>query len=139
MGGRFWVSSVVAFILMLLTGFVVHGMLLRPDYMTLPNLMRTDADAQGHFLWMILAHALMGLGYTWIYLKGRDAGQPPVAQGLRFGAALAIAFLIPNYLIYYAVQPWPGAIVVKQIVFDTIGLLVMGVVVALVNQGPKRA
>ncbi|MEK7799289.1 MAG: hypothetical protein AAB297_05630 [Acidobacteriota bacterium] len=46
---------------------------------------------------------------------------------------------IPMYLIYYAVQPWPGAVVVKQIVFDVIGVLAMGVVVALINQGPKPA
>jgi hypothetical protein len=87
---------------------------------------------------MILADTLIGFGYTWIHLKGRDPAKPPVAQGLRFGAALAIAFLIPNYLIYYAVQPWP-AVVVKQILFDTVGRLVMGVAVALINQGPKRA
>lgn len=139
MGARFWISVVVLFVLALMTGFVVHGMLLRPDYAALPNLLRTDADAQGHFGWMILADALIGFGYTWIYLKGRDPAKPPLAQGLRFGAALAIAFLIPNYLIYYAVQPWPMTVVVKQIVFDTIGLLIMGVVAALINQGPRRA
>lgn len=46
---------------------------------------------------------------------------------------------IPMYLIYFAVQPWSGAVVVKQIAFDVVGMLVMGVVVALINQGPKPA
>lgn len=139
MGGRFWISVVVTFVLALVIGFVVHGMLLHSDYASLPNLLRAEADAQGYFPWMILADLLIGFGYTWIYLKGRDTSKPALGQGLRFGAALAVAFMIPNYLIYYAVQPWPAAIVVKQIVFDSIGRLVIGVVVALIHQGPAKA
>ena len=58
---------------------------------------------------MLLGDALMGFGLTWIYVKGREAGKPPVSQGLRFGLAIAALMTVPIYLIYYAVQPWPGA------------------------------
>jgi len=44
---------------------------------------------------------------------------------------------IPLYLIYYAVQPIPGAVVVKQIVLDVIAVVILGIVVAWLNQ-PKR-
>jgi hypothetical protein len=139
MGGRFWISVIVMAVLALANGFVVHGMLLHADYSQLPNLMRSEVEAQGYFGWMLLADLLIGFGFTWIYVKGREAGKPPVAQGLRFGLAMAVVTRIPTYLIYYAVQPWPGAVVVKQIVYDTVGILVMGAVVALINQGPKSA
>ena len=139
MGGRFWISGVVMSVLFLMSGFVVHGVLLHNDYAQLPNLLRPEAEAQGYFMWMLLADVLMGFGFTWIYLKGREAGKPAVGQGLRFGIAIAVLMTIPMYLIYYAVQPWPGAVVVKQIVYDVISVLVMGVVVALINQGPKSA
>jgi hypothetical protein len=139
MGGRFWLSVVVMSILAFANGFIVHGVLLHDDYSNLPNLLRPEAEAQGYFGWMLLADLLMGLGFTWIYVKGREPGKPAVGQGLRFGLAIAVLMTIPMYLIYYAVQPWPGAVVVKQIVYDTIGILVMGVVVALLNQGPKPA
>ena len=136
MGGRFWISVVVMFVLCLATGFVVHGMLLHGDYSQLPNLLRTETDAQGYFGWMLLGDLLMGFGLTWIYVKGREPGKPSVSQGLRFGIAIAMLMTVPIYLIYYAVQPWPGAVVVKQIVYDGIGVLIKGVVVALINQGP---
>ena len=139
MGGRFWISGVVMSVLFLMSGFVVHGVLLHNDYAQLPNLLRPEAEAQGYFMWMLLADVLMGFGFTWIYLKGREPGRPAVGQGLRFGIAIAVLMTIPMYLIYYAVQPWPGAVVVKQIVYDVISVLVMGVVVALINQGPKSA
>jgi len=38
------------------------------------------------------------------------------------------------YLIYYAVQPMPGALVVKQIVFDSICMVLLGIVAAWINQ-----
>ena len=41
---------------------------------------------------------------------------------------------IPTYLIYLAVQPMPEALVVKQIIFDTIAMMAMGVVVAWINK-----
>jgi hypothetical protein len=139
MGARFWISVAVMSVLFLLVGFVVHATLLKGDYSQLPGLLRTEADAQGYFAWMVLADVLKGFGFTWIYLKGREAGKPAVGQGLRFGAAMAVLMTVPVYLIYYAVQPWPGAVVGKQIVFDVIGILVLGVAVALINQGPKTA
>jgi len=139
MGGRFWISVVVMSILAFANGFVVHGVLLHDDYSRLPNLLRPEVEAQGYFGWMLLADLLMGFGFTWIYVKGREPGKPAVGQGLRFGLAIAVLMTIPMYLIYYAVQPWPGEVVVKQIVYDTIGVLVMGVVVAFINQGPKSA
>jgi hypothetical protein len=46
---------------------------------------------------------------------------------------------VPTYLIYYAVQPLPGALVVKQIVFDAIGLLVFGIVVAWLYRPKARS
>jgi len=139
MGGRFWISVVVMSILAFANGFIVHGVLLHDDYSRLPNLLRPEVEAQGYFGWMLLADLLMGFGFTWIYVKGREPGKPAVGQGLRFGLAIAVLMTIPMYLIYYAVQPWPGEVVVKQIVYDTIGVLVMGVVVAFINQGPKSA
>jgi len=137
MRGRFWISVGVMFVLSFMTGFLVHGVLLNGDYSQLPNLLRTQEEAQNYFGWMLLADALIGFGITWIYLKGRETGKPFLGQGLRFGLALAVLTTIPNYLIYYAVQPWPSGVVVRQIIYDVIGRLVMGVVVAAINQGPK--
>ena len=70
---------------------------------------------------------------TWIYRQGRESQAVP-----RAGRALrprdAVLITLPMYLIYYAVQPMPGALVVKQIVFDTIGMVIMGIVAAWINQ-----
>ena len=132
---KFAVSAIVLAIVSLLFGFVVHGMLLAPDYGALPNLFRNEADGSAHMPFMLLAHLCIGTGFTWIYLKGREA-KPFLAQGLRFGLAVAVLTTIPMYLIYFAVQPMPGGLVVKQIALDTIAMVVMGVVCAWLNRVP---
>ena len=81
----------------------------------------------------IFAHLLMAIGFTWIYVRGKE-DKPWLGQGIRFGLAVAIMAIIPTYLIYHAVSPYPFAIVMKQIVFDTIGVMVLGIVVAAINR-----
>ena len=46
---------------------------------------------------------------------------------------------IPTYLIYYVIEPWPAAVVVKQIIFDTIGVVVMGIVVAWIQSRGQQS
>ena len=138
MNMRFLVSVVVLFIVSMALGFVVHGVLLGADYAKLVTLFRPEADQQTHFGWMLIAHVFIAVGFTWIYRAGRDA-RPWLGQGVRFGIAVAVLTTIPAYLIYYAVQPMPFDLVVKQVVFDTLAMIVMGVVAAAVNRDPIGA
>jgi hypothetical protein len=55
-------------------------------------------------------------------------------QGIRFGLAIAALTVIPTFLIYHVVTPVPLALAIKQIVLDTIRLLLMGVVLAWINR-----
>lgn len=125
-------------VLSLIIGFVVNAVLLAPEYAKLTSLFRPEADAQNYFGIMLFAHLCIGAGMTWVYRMGREA-KPFVAQGVRFGVAMSVLIVVPMYLIYYAVQPMPGVLVVKQIVFDSIGMVIMGVVAAWINQRDAAA
>ena len=133
MNKRFLISVVVVFVLLMAVGFAVHGLLLAQDYAQLTNVFRTPEDSQKYFPFMLLAHAVTAFAIVWIYLQGRQA-KPALAQGVRYGLALAAVMVVAKFLIYYAVQPMPGDVVVKQIVFDTIGLVLIGIVVAHLNK-----
>ena len=84
---------------------------------------------------MLLAHLLMAGAFTWIYSFGREA-KPWLAQGVRYGIAVALLAAIPGYLIYYAVQPLPGAMVVKQAIFSSVLMVVLGIIVAWFYREP---
>lgn len=133
MDKRFWISGVVMSIATLMLGFLVHGNLLAGDYQALGGMYRSEAEQMAYFPYMVAAHVLMGFAMTWIYRQGIDTSKSVVSQGLRFGLAMALFATIPWYLIYYAVQPLPGALVHKQLLFDGVGMLLLGILVAYLN------
>src|SRR2546430_1914778 len=130
-------SAAAAAVLSFVFGFVVHGMLLAADYANLKSMFRPESEMQGLFAWMLVAHLLFGVAFAWIYMRGRE-DKPFLAQGALFGLAVAALATIPTYLIYYVIEPWPAAVVVKQIIFDTIGVVVIGVVVAWIQSRAPR-
>ena len=133
MNKKFLISVVVIFVLSMGLGFLVHGLLLKQAYTQLQGLFRTPQDAEAYFPFMLFAHVCIAFGFVWIYQRGKE-DKPFLTQGIRFGLGVAVLSTIPMYLIYYAVQPMPAAVVYKQIVFDTLSVLLMGVVVAWLNK-----
>jgi len=136
MNRKFIIAWIVILIAWFLGSFLVHGVLLGADYKALGALFRTDADAQQYFPLMILAHVLLAGAFTWIYARGVEA-KPWLGQGVRFGVAVAFLTTIPTYLIYYVVQPMPSAVVAKQIVFDSLLMVILGVIAGWLYRGGK--
>jgi hypothetical protein len=126
---KFVIAWIVLFAAWFIGSFIVHGVLLRSDYMQLSNLFRVESDQQKYFPLMILAHVILSGAFVWIYARGVES-KPWMTQGLRFGLAVALLTIVPSYLIYYVVQPLPGALVIRQIVFDGVLLLILGTLVA---------
>lgn len=138
MDKRFWICGLAMSVATLLTGYVVHGALLAGDYAPLVGtLLRTQEDSQHYFPWMIVADLLIGFTMTWLYRFGFSEGRTTAAQGLRFGLAVALLSVVPLHLIYYSVQPTPAVLVVKQVIFDTIRFMLLGVLIAYLQ--PRRA
>lgn len=133
---RFWICGIVMAIAAQLLAFVIHAWLLAPDYRALAALYRPEDEAASYMGWMLLAHACIGFALTWLYAQVYSQGRPAIGQGLRFGFALALFSIIPGYLVYYAVQPLPATLVVKQILLGTAGMLLLGALVAWLQ--PRR-
>lgn len=133
MNKKFLISWVVVFLVWMAGSFVVHGVLLQSGYAALPNLFRAQEDAGALFPLMLLGHVMLAGAFSWIYLRGKE-NKPWLPQGIRYGIAIAFLGPIPMYTIYYVVQPMPAGFTVRQIVFDSILVVVLGAVVAFVNR-----
>ena len=133
MNRKFAISAAVMFVMGMGLGFFVHGVLLYGDYAKLPNIMRPPAEAQAKMPLMVLAYISIAVAFTWVYLKGREE-KPWLPQGVRYGVAIGLLTAVPTYLIYHVVAQFPFALAVKQIVFDSITIVLMGIVVAWLNR-----
>jgi hypothetical protein len=131
--GKFWLSVAVTFAIAMAAGYIAHGVLLAADYAALPSVFRPAAEQRGYFGYIVLGQAVFSLAFVWIYQHGREA-KPFLAQGLRYGAAIALLATVPVCLVYYAVQPVPPMLPVKQILADGITMLILGAVVAWLNR-----
>ena len=72
------ISAVFMFIMAWALSFFVHGVLLGADYSVTPS-MRPPAEAT-LMHWMILAQALFGADFAWVYVQGKE-DKPWPAQG----------------------------------------------------------
>jgi hypothetical protein len=135
---KFFVSVMIVFLIAFALSYAVHGIWLFGEYSKLPNLMRPQSEAPQYFPYFLLAQVLFAFGFTWIYCKGRE-DKPWLAQGLRFGLAVAVLSTIPGFLIYHAVSPYPLHLTLKQIAGDTVSVLLLGMVVAWLNRGRMPA
>ena len=126
------ISAIVMFVMAWALSFLVHGVLLSADYAVTQG-MRPPAEAQARIAWLILAQAIFGIAFAWVYVQGKE-DKPWLAQGIRYGIAVAALTVVPTYLIYYVVTPIELTVAIKQIVYDTIRVLLMGVVLAWINK-----
>jgi hypothetical protein len=85
---------------------------------------------------MIVAHLMLSGTFVWIYARGVEA-KPWLAQGVRFGLAVALLTVVPTYMIYFVVQPMPADIVSKQIVCDGVLTIILGMIVAWLYRGAQ--
>jgi len=129
MDRKFIVAWVVLFIAWMMGSFLVHGVLLRADYAHLTGMFRAEGDQQQYFPLMLLAHVLLSGAFVWIYARGVEA-KSWLAQGVRYGVAVAMLTIVPTYTIYFVVQPMPADLVFRQIAFDGTLLVVLGAIVA---------
>jgi hypothetical protein len=136
MNRKFAIAWIVIFVAWFLGSFLVHGVLLNADYMRLGTMFRAPADSQRYFPLMILAHVMLSGAFAWIYARGVEP-KPWLGQGVRFGIAVAFLTTIPTYLIYFVVQPMPLETVVKQIVFESVLMVVLGVLAGWLYRAGK--
>ncbi|HEX2251264.1 MAG TPA: hypothetical protein VHH32_13035 [Gemmatimonadales bacterium] len=138
MNRRFVFAWLAVFIGWMAGSVLVHGTLLYDDYSRLPHLFRPEAEAQRYLPWMVLAHVILAGAFVWIYSRGVEA-RPWASQGARFGLAVALLTVVPTYMIYYVVQPMPAGMVVRQIVYDAILIVLLGMLVAWFYRVPAEA
>ncbi len=130
MDKRFWICGLTVSMTGLVLGFLVHGVVLRADYLALAHLFRPPADASAKAGWIVLAYVSLGLAMTWLY---RWLPQPQRSKrwhGARFGLAVALVSFVPWHLLEHAGQPFPLSLTLKQVVLDAIAMQLLGLLLA---------
>ena len=126
---RLILTIVVVFLLANFSGYFIHAIWLRQDYLPIAEHYRPMG--QQKMLFIVLAYISFAIGSVLVYARGVEA-KPLLGQGLRFGLLMFLILTVPSFFIAYAVQPVPAVLMSKQVLAELADKILLGVVTALV-------
>lgn len=136
---QFALTVVMVFVISQVFAIVIHGFILGPDYRpfvgTLLRPMQQSASTASPWLVLFLPLAHLAMAVAFVALFDRWVRPVPgeeIPQGLRFGVLAWLFGPVPMYLLWFAEQPWPFSLTIKQLGFDLFTMLVLGTLTAMV-------
>jgi hypothetical protein len=128
--GRTAAAVAAAFVVSQILAVAVHGFLLNADYEPFRgSLLRADASWQ--MLLLPVAHLLYICALVWVFGHVEFRGSAPM-QGMKLGVVGWMAGQGPLWLLWYAEQPWPGPLVIKQLLLEFASSVILGITIAAV-------
>ncbi|MGH9704728.1 MAG: DUF1761 domain-containing protein [Candidatus Acidiferrales bacterium] len=128
------VAIVVSFIILMVSGFLIHGVWLANTYnqMRVSGMnFRPETDMM-HKMWVIwVSNLVYAFLFVFVYARGAE-NKPWLGQGMRFGIIATLFTVVPNTLNDYLVYNIPYTLAVKWMISGLAVLMVMGVVVAAI-------
>ena len=126
-------AIVAAYILLMLTNYLIHSVWLASDYAAIPESHRSISGIMRHFWIMAIGQIFFAAMFAYIYTRGREQ-KPWLVQGIRYGIVMTFMTVIPYSLSEYVVYIVPYQLAIKWMVAGTIQLIILGVLVAGICQ-----
>jgi hypothetical protein len=126
---RMAAAGIAVFILANVGAVIVHGFLLAADYAPYyGTLLRgtgtTDGQPAWQFVFLPVVHLSFTIGLVWLFRVAR-ADDSWRGRALKLGVMAWLIGPAPMWLLWYAEQPWPAAIVLKQLPYELAVALVL--------------
>ncbi len=126
---RFILAFVAAYVFIFAWGWLLNGVFLKDVYAQTPNLWRSQSEMMSLFHWIIIGQALVVFAFVMIYASGFAGGG--VIAGICLGILLEIA-AIGMRMGIYAVQPFPGKLIVYGCISGLIEMIIVGAIVGAI-------
>src|SRR5437588_6811890 len=82
---RLMLAIVVAFVVLWITDFLIHGVWMTRDYRATQQLWRTDTEMQSHMIWMFGAQLLFVITFVILWAKGFASATTKVSCAVGYG------------------------------------------------------
>lgn len=132
---RLFLTGLAALFVAEVLAIAIHGYVLAADYAPYyGTLLRGGDEPSWQMSFLPVAHAAFVGGLVWIYLRVPLAGSV-VVRGFKLGLLGWVVGQVPLWLLWFAEQPWPNRLVVKQLVLELASSLIVGVTIAALARG----
>lgn len=130
MNKKLWVGFIVVFVVMVVTNFIIHEVILGSTYRStlMANMVRPEAEQK---MWIHFVTALIAsYFFTLIFSKGYEG--KGIGEGMRYGFYVGMLMSIPMAYDTYAAMPIPYSLALQWFIYGVIQYIILGVVVAMV-------
>jgi hypothetical protein len=131
---RLVLAIFAVFVLAQIFGIVIHGFILSGDYRPYYGTLLRPLGPGWQALLLPVSHFAVAIGVVWIAMM-MDRGQPLGRRGVRLGVLAWLLGPVPMYLLWYAEQPWPGTLPLKQVPLELGAMIVLGFLAARLTTG----
>jgi uncharacterized membrane protein AbrB (regulator of aidB expression) len=131
---RLLLAIVVAFVFIVVSDYLIHGLWLLPAYRATPGLWRTEAEQCANLPWMLGGQFLAAAVFSLLWAKG-FAPLRCFKCACMFGLMMGL-FNQSNTLISYAVWPLPPMIAVKWFGSALVQGILLGIITFFVYKPP---
>lgn len=123
---RLVLATLVVFLAAQVLGILIHGFILRADYQ--PFYGRLLRPFEGSPGWQVallpVVHLVTAAALVWVATLVTDGS--PLERGVKVGLIGWLLGPAPMYLLWYAEQPWPGTLPLKQLPLELVAMLILG-------------
>jgi hypothetical protein len=124
---RLILAIVVAFIVLWVTDFLIHGVWMTPDYRATQQLWRTDVEMTSRMAWMLGAQLLFVITFVILWAKGFAERTSKISCAVGYAVLMGL-FSGAWALIIYVVVPMPGSIAAKWFFAGIAQTILLGLV-----------
>lgn len=132
---KFIIAFIAVYIFLFLWGWTLNGVVLKDVYAQFAGLFRSRPEMASLFYWLLIGQALIVFSFIAIYAAGFAGGG--IAAGVRLGLLMELA-AIGFRMAVYAVQPYPGKLLVLASISGLVEMSIVGLIVGAIYK-PRSA
>lgn len=127
---RYLIGSIAVFVFFLVVEFIFHGVILTGCYEGHIDCIRQGYISSAYIIPLLVGYLILAFGFCLIFTKGYE--NKGIAEGIRYGLYVAIAFIVSGILIAYAICPLSLWLAVIWIVGYLIIMILAGIIMAAI-------
>jgi uncharacterized membrane protein YvlD (DUF360 family) len=133
---KFWTAFIVVFIVLEVTNYLIHGVILRSTYMSdeYKMLFRPEDSMMANMWLMYLMDLVWTYFFMFFFVKGyEDKG---IMEGIRYGFYIALFFSLVTSIQSFVVYPIGFGLAIEWFIASLIQALILGIIAAVIYK-PK--
>jgi MFS superfamily sulfate permease-like transporter len=131
---RMALAIAAAFLVSQILAIAIHGFILASDYEPFyGTLLRPMNQTTWQVMLLPLSHLAFVSALVWVVSRVKLEGST-TARGVKIGVLGWLIGQVPLWLLWYAEQPWPDTLVLKQLGYELVSSLVIGLTIAAIGK-----